>query len=163
MESTASSALLNTTLTTSEGSSNIQGVNLDHTSHSEMEIAHPEGQILHEVITIPDVSAGITEGSSAFDMQRINNPSNGTSLHYVTSEIPANEISMMSVMSAFSEPSNDPEISMISINEISKMSVCSEPSNDPQIAMMSIFKNLQKIKKILLEKKALKDLQVTPV
>ena len=148
MESTASSALLNTTLTTSEGSSNIQGVNLDHTSHSEMEIAHHEG---------------ITEGSSAFDMQRINNPSNGTSLHYVTSEIPANEISMMSVMSACSEPSNDPEISMISINEISMMSVCSEPSNDPQIAMMSIFKNLQKIKKILLEKKALKDLQVTPV
>ena len=137
MESTASSTLLNTTLTTWRGSSNIQGVNLDHTSHSEMEIAHPEGKILHEVITIPDDSAGITEGSSDFDMQRIDNPSNGTSLHCVTSEIPANEISMMSV--------------------------CSEPSIDPEIAMMSIFKNLQKIKKILLEKKALKDLQVTPV
>ena len=128
--------LLNTTWMTSQGSSNI------HTSHSEMEIEHPEGQILHEVITIP-------EGSSDFDMQRIGNPSN--------------EISMMSMMSVGSEPSNNHEISMISINEISMMSVCSEPSNDPQIAMMSIFKNLQKIKKILLEKKALKDLQMTPV
>ena len=135
--------LLNTTWMTSEGSSNI------HTSHSEMEIDHPEGQILHEVITIPDGSAGITEGSSDFDMQRIGNPSN--------------EISMMSMMSVGSEPSNNPEISMISINEISMMSVGSEPTNNPQIAMMSIFKNLQKIKKILLEKKALKDLQVTPV
>ena len=130
--------LLNTTWMTSEGSSNI------HTSHSEMEIDHPEGQILHEVITIPDGSAGITEGSSDFDMQRIGNPSN--------------EISMMSVGS---EPSNNHEISMISINE--NMSIGSEPSSDPQIAMKSIFKNLQKIKKILLEKKALKDLQVTPV
>ena len=126
--------LLNTTWMTSQGSSNI------HTSHSEMEIEHPEGQILHEVITIP-------EGSSDFDMQRIGNPSN--------------EISMMSMMSVGSEPSNNHEISMISINE--NMSIGSDPSSDPQIAMKSIFKNLQKIKKILLEKKALKDLQMTPV
>ena len=140
MEATTTD-LLNTTWMTSEGSSNI------HTSHSEMEIDHPEGQILHEVITIPDGSAGITEGSSDFDMQRIGNPSN--------------EISMMSMMSVGSEPSNNHEISMISINE--NMSIGSEPSSDPQIAMKSIFKNLQKIKKILLEKKALKDLQVTPV
>ena len=128
MESTASS-------------SNVQGVNLDHTSHIKMETAHHED---------------ITEG---------------------TSENPANDITMMSVMSA---SSNDPEISMTSIKDASMMSVCteismkslhdismmslgSESSNDSQIAMQSIFKNLQKIKKKLLQKRALNTHQVTPV
>ena len=128
MESTASS-------------SNVQGVNLDHTSHIEMETAHHED---------------ITEG---------------------TSENPANDITMMSVMST---SSNDPEISMTSIKDASMMSVCteismkslhdismmslgSESSNDSQIAMQSIFKNLQKIKKKLLQKRALNTHQVTPV
>ena len=121
-------------------SSNVQGVNVDHTSHIKMETAHHED---------------ITEG---------------------TSENPANDITMMSVMSA---SSNDPEISMTSIKDASMMSVCteismkslhdismmslgSESSNDSQIAMQSIFKNLQKIKKKLLQKRALNTHQVTP-
>ena len=123
MESTASS-------------SNVQGVNLDHTSHIKMETAHHED---------------ITEG---------------------TSENPANDITMMSVMST---SSNDPEIkdesmmsvcteiSMRSLHDISMMSIGSESSNDSQIAMQSIYKNLQKIKKKLLQRRALNTHQVTPV
>ena len=120
-------------------SSNVQGVNLDHTSHIEMETAHHED---------------ITEGN------------------------PANDITMMSLMSA---SSNDPEMSMTSIKDVSMMSVCteismkslhdismmslgSESSNDSQIAIQSIYKNLQKIQKKLLQKKrALNTHQVTPV
>ena len=117
-------------------SSNVQGVNLDHTSHIKMETAHHED---------------ITEGPS---------------------ENPANDITMMSVMST---SSNDPEIkdesmmsvcteiSMKSLHDISMMSIGSESSTDSQIAMQSIYKNLQKIKKKLLQKRALNTHQVTPV
>ena len=111
-------------------SSNVQGVNLDHTSHINMETTHHED---------------ITEGAS---------------------ENPANDITMMSVMST---SSNDPEIkdeslmsvgteiSMRSLHDISMMSIGSESSTDTQIAVQSIYKNLQKLKKKTIKKKNFAD------
>ena len=88
------------------------------------------------------------------------------------SENPANDITMLSVMST---SSNDPEIkdeslmsvgteiSMRSLHDISMMSIGSESSTDTQIAVQSIYKNLQKLKKKLLKRRALNTHQVTPV
>ena len=111
-------------------STNVQGVNMGHTSHTEMETAH---------------HGDITEG---------------------TSENP--DITMMSVMSTSSNGSKTSiqDLSMISVgteislHDISMLSLDSESSTDSQIAIQAIFKNLQKIKKKLLQNRTH---QVTPV
>ena len=78
------------------------------------------------------------------------------------SENPANDITMLSVMST---ASNDPEIrdeslmslgteiSMRSLHDRSMLSIGSESSTDTQVAVQAIYKNLQKLKKKLLKRK----------
>ena len=54
------------------------------------------------------------------------------------------------------------EISMRSLHDRSMLSIGSESSTDTQVAVQAIYKNLQKLKKKLLKRRAL-NTQVTPV
>ena len=117
-------------------STNVQGVNMGHTSHTEMETAHHE-----------DITEGTSENPDITMMSVMSASSNEPEI----SKTSIQDASMMSVGT---------EISVKSLHDISMLSLDSESSNDSQIAMQAIFKNLQKIKKKLLQNRTH---QVTPV
>ena len=141
---------------TTRRSSYVQGLNLDQASH--VDITEWPSENPSQDITMLSVM-NLDQASNEDITER-------------PSENPENNITMLSVMST---ASNDPEIrdeslmslgteiSMRSLHDISMMSIGSESSTDTQIAVQSIYKNLQKLKKKLLKRRALNTHQVTPV
>ena len=134
---------------TTRRSSYVQEVNLDQASHEDITEWPSENSAkditMLSVMNLDQASnEDITEGPS---------------------ENPENNITMLSVMST---ASNDPEIrdeSLMSLgtemSDRSMRSISSESSVDSQVAVQ-IYKNLQKLKKKILKRRAL-NTQVSPV